>query len=442
MLRFAPSPTGDMHIGNLRAAIFNYIIARQNNEKFLIRIEDTDQERNQEGKDKDILYTLTLFGLMWDQLVYQSENIHYHHKIAEHLIKEKKAFYCFCTEEFLEQKRKEAKECKRAFRYKEEWKEIHKSSNPYPVVRLHGAQNDLSYYDKIKGNLVFKKEEIESFVILRKDKSPTYNFACAVDDMLYDISMIIRGEDHTTNTPKQILVHQAMEYPKKIEFAHIPIILNEEGKKMSKREQSSSVKWLLEQGFLPQAISNYLIAMGNNTPTEVFTLQESIAWFNIEHISKSPVKFDIKRLKFLNREHFKRIHDTDLALMLGYKDASIGLLAKFYLQESSTLNEIQEAIDLIFGQKNMDNENFINFKKDALLLQQHIHQIIAEKHPCLSHFDDFKKELMNRSLLSGKKFFKPLRILLTGRTEGPEISDLYPLIWCFLKDITQIKETH
>ncbi|MDE7173743.1 MAG: glutamate--tRNA ligase [Helicobacter sp.] len=438
MLRFAPSPTGDMHIGNLRAAIFNYILAKQRNEEFLLRIEDTDVERNIEGKDKEILQILTLFGILWDKLVYQSENLRYHQTIADHLQKSGKAFLCYCTEGFLDKKREEAKEAKRAFRYDDSWSELEKETNQTPVVRLHGAKADVCYTDKIKGALTFGAGEVDSFVILRANGLPTYNFACAVDDVLYDISFIVRGEDHTTNTPKQILIREAMQCSAPIDFAHLPIILNEEGKKMSKREQSSSVKWLLEEGFLPQAIANYLISMGNNTPVEVFTLKESIAWFDIAKITKSPVKFDIKRLRFLNREHFKRLSDSELAYLLESSSPQVGALARFYLQESSTLNELRNAIEPIFSAK--DPNAFPEFADEIRQLHGHIIAMLDSLHPALSTFESFKKELMAQSNLKGKHFFKPLRILLTGKSDGPELSDLYPLIWGMLKDIARIKE--
>lgn len=439
MLRFAPSPTGDMHIGNLRAAIFNYIIAKQRKEEFLIRIEDTDLERNIEGKDKEILQLLTLFGLLWDKLVYQSANLHHHQNIAEHLIREGKAFFCYCSESFLEQKREEAMRDKRAFRYDNAWSEIEKDSNRTPVVRLYGSTVDLSYMDVVKGKLTFSPNELDSFVILRANKVPTYNFACAVDDILYDVSFIIRGEDHTSNTPKQLLIRNAMHCTHGIEFAHLPIILNEEGKKMSKRERSSSVKWLLEEGFLPQAIANYLISMGNNPPVEVFSLKESIEWFDITKITRSPVKFDLKRLRFLNREHFRRLSDFELAYLVESSDVQVGALVRFYLQEASTLNEIRDAITGVFSPKSPDD--FTEFACEMRLLHQHITDIIQSLHPSMTEFETFKNELMNRSKLKGKLFFKPLRILLTGRVDGPELKELYPLIWGMLKDIVILKET-
>ena len=437
MLRFAPSPTGDMHIGNLRAAIFNYILSLQRNEKFLLRIEDTDIARNIEGKDKDIMFLLTLFGIKWDMLVYQSENFPRHRQLADYLISQNKAFYCYCTKEFLEQKREEAKNEHKAFRYDDSWKKKKKDSNPKPTIRLKGSKTPMEFTDKIKGKIEFAPNELDSFVILKDDGIPTYNFACAVDDMLYDIDFIVRGEDHVSNTPKQMLIHQALNYQKNIEFAHLPILLNEEGKKMSKRDNASSVQWLLNEGYLPQAIANYLILMGNKTPCEVFTLKDSIQWFKIENIAKAPAKFDINKLRFLNREHFKLLNEQDLAALLGYKDSSIGALAKLYLQEASTLNELRDKIDKIFVKKSLllNEVTMADFQKELEILQNSLLEILATQDCSQKSYEEFKNLAMSASNLKGKSFFKPLRFLLTGAEHGPELSDLFPFLRFYLKDI-------
>lgn len=433
MLRFAPSPTGDMHTGNLRAALFNYILSLQRKEKFLLRIEDTDTARNIEGKDKEILFLLTLFGIKWDSLVYQSENFPRHRQLAEYLITQGKAFYCYCTKEFLDKKREEAKAQKRAFRYDDTWAELQKDENPKPVVRLRGAKVAMKFEDKIKGVLEFAPNEIDSFVILKEDGIPTYNFACAVDDMLYNVSFIVRGEDHVSNTPKQMLVYEGLDYKEAVEFAHLPILLNEEGKKMSKRDNASSVQWLLDEGFLPAAITNYLILMGNKTPCEVFTLNEAVEWFDITKIAKAPAKFDLDKLRFLNREHFKRLNEQDLAVLLGYKDASIGGLAKLYLQESSTLNELRDKIDRIFVKKSLILES--SFKQEIEILQNALLELLNQKDFSKEDFEVFKSLAMQKSKLKGKQFFKPLRLLLTGFEHGPELSDLFPYLRLYLKEI-------
>ena len=428
MLRFAPSPTGDLHIGNLRAAILNYIIAKQTNQEFLIRIEDTDSARNIQGKDKEILGILNLFGLLWDRLVYQSENFKQHNIIANELIKANKAFYCYCTKEFLAAKKEEAIKEGRAFRYDDSWALLCKDVNNKPVIRLKGATDSISFFDEIKGECSFNQNEIDSFVIIRDDGVPTYNFACSIDDMIYDISYIIRGEDHTSNTPKQILIRNSLGYLKEIKHAHLPIILNKFGKKMSKRDNESSVNWLLEQGFLPQAIINYLLSMGNKPKEEIFTLKDAIAWFDIKTLSKSPVKFDIDQLRHINREHLKRLNIKDMANLLESQDLSIGALAKVYLEEASTLNELRDKISLIFSKKEISDEN-MKLIKDSIM------KLIDEDSKSLEDFNSFKSALIALTNLNGKALFHPLRYLLTGSYNGPLLNDIYIYLRFYLKEI-------
>lgn len=496
MLRFAPSPTGDMHIGNLRAAILNFIVAKQKGEKFLIRIEDTDKARNIDGADKEILQILNLFGLFWDKLVYQSDNFKIHNELALQLVKKGQAFYCYATKEFLDKKRNEALAQKRAFRYDDSWAEICKSENKNPAIRLKGdlsnssftqdtrIANDskdlslrdsanaeswqstqdnaqIAFIDKIKGECIFSQNEIDSFVIIRDDGVPTYNFACAVDDMIYDISFIIRGEDHTSNTPKQILVHKKLGYTKEIAYAHLPIILNDLGKKMSKRESESSVKWLLAQGFLPKAILNYLLLMGNNPPTEIFTLDEAIEWFDLSQLSKSPVRFDINQLRHINREHLKRLSEKEMAFLLesssdilanlksksnngeAFVD-SLDSLGKIFLEESSTLNEIRAKIERIFTPKAI-SDDFTQYSAEIAVLKNALLDLVAQDDECLNDFNALKAKLsesckIDDKPLKGKGFFMPLRFLLTGAGSGPHLDILYPHLRAHLAEILIFKE--
>ncbi len=429
MYRFAPSPTGDMHIGNLRVALFNYICAKQSSEKFIIRIEDTDKERNIEGKDQEILEILNLFHISYDEVHYQSESLKFHRQLGSKLLMDANAFSCFCTSETIDKKRENAKNSKRAYRYDGVCKklsdnEVMENENPF-VIRVKEPDFKIKFTDFIKGEMEFLPKDIDDFVILRVDKTPTYNFACAVDDMLHNIKTIIRGEDHLSNTPKQELIRKYLGYNEKIEYAHLPIILNENGKKMSKRDKASSVKWLLEEGFLPDAIVNYLILIGNKTPTELFTLKESIDWFDIKKISKSPAKFDMTKLKQLNREHIKMLDPLELSKFLGYSSKDIGELGKIYLQEGSTINEIKVRIDKIFSSK-----VGMEFKEEFEILKS-----LAKDMPYFKEFDKFKAYLGEKSGLKGKKFFKPLRVILTGYESGPELSEIYPHIKNYLGEI-------
>lgn len=432
MLRFAPSPTGDMHIGNLRVALFNYILSVQKNEPLIIRIEDTDKERNIEGKDKEIVGLLDLFGIKYQSVIYQSANIKHHRAMGLQLIHEKIAFNCFCSPETLEAKREQSKTDRKAYRYDDACLSLTPEQtidNEQPfTVRLRKPTVDVSFTDVIKGEMNFSPDDIDSFIILRADKTPTYNFACAIDDMLTDISMVIRGEDHVSNTPKQIAIRAALNYTKEIEYAHLPVILNETGKKMSKRDDASSVKWMLEEGFLPASIINYLILMGNKPPQEIFSLEEAIGWFDLSKISKAPAKFDMDKLRFINRKHLGALDDVELSRYLGFADADIGKLAKIYLEEASTTKELREKIASIFGDKIIPEE----FVEAAATMKE-----VIKSAPFFEEFEEFKSYIMNESGLKGKNFFKPLRFLLSGSEHGPEIADMYPLIKNYMAEIVK-----
>ncbi len=449
MLRFAPSPTGNMHIGNLRVALLNYIQAKQSNKKFLIRIEDTDSKRNIEGMDKNILELLEVFDVKYDDVVYQSNNLKIHQSMAFKLLDNKKAFNCFCSNEVLEKDKQKAKELKKPYRYSGACESLSamdslENQNPFSV-RIKKPSKNIEFEDAIKGSFSIKPYDIDSFIILRVDKSPTYNFACAIDDMIYDIDTIIRGEDHLSNTPKQIHIHKSLGYDKKIKYIHIPMIIDANtNKKLSKRENNSSVDYLLQLGFLPSAIANYLLLLGYNTKerSEIFTLQEAIEFYDVSKISTSNAKFDIKKLEFINNEHIKKIDNLKLASILNYQDENIGKLAKVYLEESNTINELKAKIDLYFKPREVLKE----FEKEYKTLNSLVIDLIkndffitqeanANSKELIDDFNDFKTYLQNTSSLKGKNLLKPLRYILTNATSGPNLSEVFPLIKKHLKDI-------
>lgn len=430
MYRFAPSPTGDMHIGNLRAALFNYICSKQTKIDFILRIEDTDKARNIAGKEEEIKEILNLFGISWQHYYLQSENLKFHRQMALKLVSEKKAFACFCTEEELARKKEQAKKKGIAYRYDGTCENLADSevleNEKAFVIRLKKPTKTMKFKDFIKGELCFEPQNLDSFVIMRTDKTPTYNFACAVDDMLENVTCIIRGEDHTSNTPKQEHIRASLGYEKVMTYAHLPIILNEEGAKMSKREAHSSVKWLLESGILPSAIANYLIMLGNKTPCEIFTLEEAISWFDIKKISKAPARFDLKKLLQINREHIKMMPNSKLNEALNL-NKDIAELAKFYTQEASTIKELREKILAIFSAK-----AYGDFEAECKIIKEALQNLSLSE-----NYEDFKNALMQKTGLKGKKFFMPLRIVLTGSLHGPDFSELYPYIKPFIKDLTK-----
>ena len=431
MLRFAPSPTGDMHIGNLRVALFNHILSKQLNEELLIRIEDTDKERNIEGKDKDILEILNLFSIDYTRVVHQSENIKYHTQMAMKLLLDKKAFNCFCSDEALEQDRQKAEAEGKPYSYSGFCETISDEAkfncNAPFVVRLKNPENNIKFTDLLKGEFDYEPFDVDSVVILRHDKTPTYNFACSVDDMLYDISSVIRSEEHLLNTPKQIHIRQSLGYDREIKYIHLPIILDlKTGEKLSERDDSSSVKWLVEEGYLPAAIANYLILLGYDTPTEIFTIEEALEWFDINKVSRSPAKFDISKLRSLNKEHLKMMDELRLSKILGYADIDIGTLGKIYLKECATVKEIKEKIDTIFSKK----ETLEGFEKEFQTLKT-----CLQTAPFIDDFNDLKKYITKYTQLEGEQLLMPLKFALTGAKNCPDLSEIYPLIKNYLGEI-------
>ncbi len=420
MLRFAPSPTRDMDIADLRVALFNYIVSKQKNEDFIIRIEDTEKEKNIEGKDQEFLDILGLFGIEYSQVIYQSENVRFHTAMALQLMHEKKAFSCFCSPNWLDNKKEEAKAANKPYRYDDACRNLPDelvldNTNPF-TIRIKKPENEVGF------------ETIDSFVIMDQNKIPTYNFACAVDDMLSDISIIIRSEEHVNNTSKQEFIRQSLQYDKKIQYAHVPIILNDMDEKMSKKDKASSVKWLLEEGFLPEAIINYLILIGNKTPKEIFTMSEAIEWLDLSSISKSPARFDIKKLRHINNEHLNNLDVKELSRYVGFADEEIGNLAKVYLEEVSTTKELKSKISAIFSQKDIPEE----LKEEANILA-----IAIKSAPYFQEYEDFKKYLMNESSLEEENFTKALYYVLTGSENGPNIAKIYKYLKNYIGEIVK-----
>jgi len=433
MLRFAPSPTGDMHIENLRTAIFNYMVAKQRDEKFIIRIEDTDKERNIEGKDTEILQILEKFALTHDSVFHQSEHLNIHQTLAVRLLEEGKAFVCTCTSGELEADREKAKAEEDIYSCsgrcsemgKEELKKLKEEKKPF-VIRIRKPDHAIVYHDLIKGEIVTAANEVDSFVILHADGTPTYNFACACDDMLSGVDFIIRGEEHISNTPRQKHIKEQLGYEEETTYAHLPVILGDQGKKISMKKNGFSVKWLFEQGFIPDAIANYLILLGNQTPKEIFTIPEALEWFDLKNISESPVPFDIDKLRSINRKHLETMDDKRLSMVFGFADEEIGRLAKLYLGEACTLNELERKIKAIFSPKDFSGE---------WGEQMHIMQKIIFEAPMIETYDEFTSYITKESGFKDKSLFKPLKLLLTGSEHGPELNDIYPYIKSYLLEV-------
>ena len=432
MLRFATSPTGDMHIGTLRVAILNYLLAQQRHESFIVRIDDTDKERNIEGKDTEIMQILEKFALNHESVFHQSEHLHMHQTLAIRLLEEGKAFVCTCTAEQLEKDRYSGK----CFDVdKTEHAKLKESAVPF-VIRIKKPTEAIVSHDLIKGELTTATNDVDSFIILHTDGTPTYNFASACDDMISGVDFILQADDHLSNTAKQIHIKKQLGFDQetinKTIYAHLPILLNTSGKnmlnkKMLKQDDTSLVKWLFGEGFIPDAIINYLLLLGNSkVPEEIFTLPEAIEWFKLENISKSETIFDIDKMRFINAEHLRRMDDRQLSTLFGFADADIGKLAKIYLEEASTIKELIAKIKPIFAAKNFEGEWGEQMRKM---------EVIVQNAPMINDFDAFKTYMMKESGLKDENFLKPLRLLLTGAQHGPELSDIYPLIKPYLLEV-------
>ena len=418
MLRFAPSPTEDMNISNLRVAIFNYIVSKQLNEDLIIRIEDIDVERNIEGKDKEIIEILNLFSIEYKSVAHQSDSLKYHQKMALQLMTQKKAYACFCSDSKLDELREESVKDGKPFRYDGFCETLSDdtvlNTNAPFTVRIKEPEKNIKFTDF----------DVDSFIILKQDKTPTYNYACAIDDMIMDIATVIRCENHLSDTPKQIHIRSSLGYTKEIKYIHLPVIVNA----ISEKDNVISVKYLIEEGFLPSAIANYLVLIGNETPTEIFSLEEAISWFKIENISKDSAKFDIDKLRFINKKHLETIDNLRLSKILGFADTDIGKLGKIFLEEASTIKEIKEKVAPIFAPKTL----LPGFEEESLKLKE-----CLKEAPFFDDFEELKKYVSEKTNLKDKNLFKPLRYILTGADNGPNILDIYPLIKNYLGEIVK-----
>lgn len=406
MLRFAPSPTGDMHIGDLRVALFNSIVAAQRGEDLIVRIEDTDKERNIEGKDNEILDILALFGIEYTQVIHQSQNVRFHSAMALQLLHEKKAFSCFCSPNWLEKKQEEARKAKTDYIYDDACRNLH----PELVI-----DNTSPFTVRIKGDVNLKPNAVDSFIILNHDKTPTYNFASAVDDMLSDISIIIGSEEHIGNIPKQEYIRAQLNYDKKIEYAHLPVI-----------DDAPSVKWLLEEGYLPEAILNYLISIGNKPPCEIFSVSQAKEWFDLNTISNSPTRFDIDMLKHINKEHLKALDAKELSRYVGFADEEIGELARIYLEEVSTTKELKSKISPIFEPRVIPKE----FAEQTQLMVKTI-----KSAPYFEKYEDFENYVIQESGLKGENYFKPMSLLVTNAENTSDLAEIYKYLKNYLGEI-------
>ena len=319
--RFAPSPTGPLHIGGVRTALFNWLFSKNNKGKFYLRIEDTDKERSKEEYKKQIINSLNWIGINYDDKEYiQSKNINKHKEIAEELLKKGFAYKCYCSEDEIKDQKEKCKKQGIAYVYNRKWrdpKNLEIPKNTKPVIRFKSKISGNSVVkDLVQGEINISNSIIEDFVILRQDGSPTYQLSATVDDHLMKITHVIRGDDHKINSFKQKQIYEAMKWGVP-EFAHIPLIHSEKGSKLSKRDKASTIDDFIKIGILSDALRNYLLRLGwSHKDKEIFNLDESIKLFNLKGVGKSPSKLDFSRILSLNEYYIKHLDEKELFKLL------------------------------------------------------------------------------------------------------------------------------
>ena len=441
--RFAPSPTGPLHIGGVRTALFNWLYSKNQKGSFFLRIEDTDKERSKNEYKDQIIKSLKWIGVEHDGKEYiQSLKINDHINIAKELLKNGFAYKCYCSHEEIEEQKNRAKQKKLPYVYNRkcrELKEIDAPKDVDPVIRFKSkSEGNSTLKDLVQGDIEIENSTIEDFVILRKDETPTYNLSASVDDHQMNITHIIRGDDHKINTFKQMQIYLSMKWDLPL-FAHIPLIHTTEGKKLSKRDKASTLDDYSKIGVMPEALRNYLLRLGwSFKDKEIFTEEESIKYFNLEGIGKSPSKLDMSRILSMNEHYIKNIDENELFNQLtkyceiykekmpNEKGEKIKSSLVFLKNKAKTLEDIYNNSKYIIQDKITINQD------DLKLLDDKTKRIISEFSKNISKIEKLNKEtlepIINALIKSNETNFKgvgqPLRIVLTGSKFGPGIYDI------------------
>ena len=441
--RFAPSPTGPLHIGGVRTALFNWLYSKNNKGKFYLRIEDTDKERSKEEYKIQIIQSLKWIGIEHDGKEYiQSKNISKHKEIAIELLKRGTAYKCYCSEKEIEEQKIKAKKANMPFVYNRKWRDAKNLEIPKdvkPVIRFKSKISGNSIIkDLVQGEINISNSTIEDFIILRKDGSPTYQLSAVVDDHQMNITHVIRGDDHKINTFKQKQIYEAMEW-KLPEFAHIPLIHSTAGKKLSKRDEASTLSDYIKIGILPEALRNYLLRLGwSYKDKEIFTLEESIELFNLSNIGKSPSKLDMDRILSIN-EHYiknldgKKLYEIFKSYSEKYKKKIDNKYEKNLINSIHFLKNKAKKLEDIYQNAQYILNDSIQISADDLMLFDKLSKKILKdflnEYEKISKISKDNLEIIMKGLIDKYKTnFKgvgqPLRIALTGSKFGPGIYDI------------------
>lgn len=452
-VRFAPSPTGPLHIGGARSALFNYLYAKNQGGDFIVRIEDTDLERSSSASEENIKESLHWLGIEWNEGIdiggphapyRQMERLQTYKDAVQQLLDAGKAYYCYCSEEEIEAERQAAlaKEempiySGRCRNLTPEERAAKEAQGIKPVIRFHVEPGKpVLIHDLVRGDVTFEREGIGDFVIVKSDGIPVYNFAVVVDDHLMEISHVLRGEEHLSNTPRQVVLYEALGWQPP-QFGHISLILGKDRSKMSKRNGDVSVVNYQDAGFLPEALVNFLALLGwaPEGEEEIFSMAELEKVFSLDRVSKSPAVFDMDKLKWLNGQYLRKLPLSEVAKGIApYVGdiAQLDLLAETLQNHLNTFAEAKNYLPLFQGEtaQPLDEEG------KAVLAEETVPRVLdlfAEKMAALDNITpsgvkDALKAIRKETGLSGAKVFMPVRLALTGCQHGPDIDKLVALM--------------
>lgn len=459
-VRFAPSPTGLLHVGNARTALFNFLFCRQKGGQFVLRLEDTDRQRSIEEAEQAIMADLRWLGIKWDEgpdqpglygPYRQSQRLSIYNRYAQELLEKGLAYRCYCLPEELEEKRKNFLarglppkydgRC-RSLTAQEEADLI--NSGRSPSLRFQVNAKIIEFRDLIKGRVSLAGADIGDFIILRSDGMAAYNFAVVIDDSLMEISHVIRGEDHLTNTARQILLYRALGFSIP-QFAHLPLILGPDRAPLSKRHGATAVAHFREEGYLPAALLNYLALLGWSPEEgkEIFTVDEIIAKFSLKRVARSPAVFDYEKLKWINRQHLKRVEGSQRVSLLRPfleregirinpgKEAWLEEVLKIFWEEADTLGQLATQLDFFFKDTFPQEEaaaNLLQEEKGLKILQALQKEVekVGEINPAT--YREIILRLTQLLGFSGRALLLPIRAALTGKIKGPELEKICGLL--------------
>jgi|TARA_B100001093_G_scaffold509979_1_gene574996 glutamyl-tRNA synthetase len=448
-VRFAPSPTGYLHIGGARTALFNWLFAKQNKGKFLLRIEDTDLERSKTEYIDQITDALSWLNLDWDEdIVLQSNNKERHQEMVQKMLDSDTAYRCFLQKDELDQLRQASEQNKEIFRVPQTYRDLSKNDEQKLLkqgksftVRLKVPEGETEFTDLVYGTIKVQNKDLDDFIIARSDGSPTYNFVVAIDDSDMNISHVVRGDDHLANTPKQILVYKALGLNEPI-FAHLPMILGSDKKRLSKRHAATNVQEYKDKGFTAQIILNYLSLLGWNPDSEqeIFSKNELIENFQFDQVQKKSAVFDEKKLLWISQQHltgmsirenmneiYKLNPDWGDGLDLNYLKETVKLIK----DRSKTIKEIADMSELFF-QKSLEYDQELlskTFKEESISITEDFKNALESCQDWnRNEIEQIFDNLMSQHDVQIGKVMKPIRVALTGIPYGPGIFDLIILL--------------